>query len=282
MKKKIIGIFVSMLLIATTSLPVAGNLYEFTNLDNTSNAPQDMGIEWISFNKIEKINSPEFTIISQNENDIIFEIDFSGFFSREIEVEGIRYKKNSIQGGGFIAEIGKPEMPTYIRSFAIPQGAEAHTTIIDSQYISFNNYLIYPAQEHLTDQDELKPEFKINESFYNVDEFYPNVIFTITSPQDMRGVQISRLIIFPQTFNPVSKELRCYTKIKGKISFEKGNRIFCDIEKRSPFFDAFYQNILINYKSLRECTYSKSCGNGANLLIITHDNFYTSILPLAN
>jgi hypothetical protein len=78
--------------------------------------------EWISFTKDKEVKFSEIYVIYQNKDEIVVEANFYGFFVKNIKIKEETYQKIFIQSGGCTAEIGKPELPTLIRWFAVPQG----------------------------------------------------------------------------------------------------------------------------------------------------------------
>jgi hypothetical protein len=236
----------------------------------------------------------ELNLLSQSETSLEIEINISSLFTEEVEIDGVKYTRLYIQDG-HTADIGKPELPVVGRYFVVRRGARVEGTIEAVDSVILRNFLIYPAQEPPTDFEDETP-FQIDEEFYKSNELYPSELFMISAPLIVRGTDWRCVIFYPVRYRPKSRELIVYTHIRVRFKFYGGGLLF-EPRKRSPFFEPLLSNLLINYEilgvpplkrsfegintSLKVSGGVKNRENGADLLIITPDEFYDGILPLA-
>ncbi|MBN2680987.1 MAG: PKD domain-containing protein [Bacteroidales bacterium] len=152
--------------------------------------------------------------------------------------------------------LGEPELPVLRRLIEVPYNANAKVEIIEfqEQIINLEDYGInarlYPSQPSLSkSQDPSEVEFQMNEETYTSTVFtkYPTVNVEIDGI--MRGVRIGRLEIAPIQYNPGTNQLKVYTNIKVKVTFENADIASTNAEKKrlySPFFQKNFNNFL-NY-----------------------------------
>lgn len=236
-------------------------------------------------------------VISQGHNGAVIELDLGGFYAQEVRHENEVYQKLSLPGGGYTKEIGKPEVATMGKFLAIPEGASVDLEILDYEFTTLTGYEVFPAQKPIPDApNTTPPPFVKDEEAYSQNKAYPGVLAELSQPSTIRGVEVTDLLFYPLNYNPAKKELKVYTKIKVKVNFNGGDK-FSNPKLRSPFFEPLYKRLLGNYASLEPANFNHdlkkintslnvegsvlNVGNGADMLIITPDDFYDGILPLA-
>ena len=241
---------------------------------------------WISLDGSGEIIPPKFKVISADKTEIVFELEFHGFFSENIEMGREIYQKVSIQYGGYTGEIGMPLLPTFRRYFATPLQANMHLSVTEMEYVTLEKFNILPTPEPSKNVNRESFDVIPTNTANSLDGFYPRAVASCGSPKNLRGVHISQLILYPLTYDSETKELRGYTKIKGKIGFSDSNGIYYIPKLRNRYFEPLYKNLLINYAIL-EMEYEGISSNlnmqntDYDLLIIAEDSLYDAILPLA-
>ncbi len=238
---------------------------------------------WISFDSGQfttdgpegSLSYPEVSLLASDVNVVIFEVNFPGMAIKDIMKEGITYQALFIPGGGRTYNLGWPELPTFGRFIAVPKDAEPQIEVLEYAVQTLSGYNVYPVQEQPVDKAGApQPEFIKDEALYQKNEFYPDRMAFVEEPKIIRGCPVSPFVLSPVQYNPATKELRVYSRMKVKISFVGGSGLFVDPAFRSPYFEPLYQNLLLNYSSLE--TPPKLGGKrdtGCDFLIITHRNF---------
>lgn len=230
---------------------------------------------------------------------VVPEIKLTEIIVEEISGTMSKYLRFSISDGGFTSEIGKPELPTFGGFFEIPHDVDLILEDKGGKYATQTRYChVYPVQEPLIDstyEEEYEEEIDrgegkigtINDTFYReIDDFYPKEYISIGEPIILREHKLIPINVCPVQYNPVKKELKIWSKIVVKIDYSEEAEIV-GIEERleNPEFESLISSFVLNYKSPGDyptrtppVEFTKP---GAEYLIITHDDFYDAIAPLA-
>ncbi len=228
-----------------------------------------------------------FLITKADFSGVDFEVSIGEFTTSSFEVNKEVYDKINIQNCGFTSDYGKAELPAISYYIAVPQGAEIVLNYEFSEPIILKNYNIYPAQPPKPETGGfVDPPFTKNESFYLMDEYYPDSIVEISSNVIMRGCRIIRLTLYPFSYNPVTNFLKKFENVKISIDFVESNNEFIPERLRSIYFQPIFDAFLINSQTLERAIPNSPSGpirneDRADLLIVVYDDFYEEILPLA-
>ena len=147
------------------------------------------------------------------------------------------YTGDVIQGGTGIslpANEGEPNLPSFSRFVAIPNGANAHIEMGYRSMTTIANVDLLPAAPIKFDTDDSPNTYEKNLSIYNRNAFFPEQPVTISEPFSLRGVQAVAITVAPYQYNPVTKELRVYDDMQFDVRFDGGNGEFGDTRLRSP------------------------------------------------
>ena len=123
------------------------------------------------------------------------------------------YTGDVIQGGSGIslpANAGEPDLPSFSRFVAVPNGATAHVEMGYRSMTTIQNVDLLPAAPIKFDTDDSPNTYERNTSIYNKNAFFPEQPVTISEPFSLRGVQTVAVTVVPYQYNPVTKELRVY------------------------------------------------------------------------
>ncbi len=225
---------------------------------------------WVSFGDATTPTRPQITLSGSE----IIELETYGLISHDMEAEGDTYQLLRFSGGGHIAEIGRPELPTVAILMEIEPGVEPTVTIIDSTSQILDGYLVYPAQEPRIEWDDTT-EFVRDDSLYSEDGFYPKNIVALSFPRVLRGHRLVLVILYPVQHNPVTGQLRVYPELRVSVSGAGS----VASPKDSPHFRSMLNRLALNYEPVGGG--KGKGGDGADYLIMVHDDLYDEILPLA-
>jgi hypothetical protein len=245
-------------------------------------------LQWVPFIPGSEPGSlSEIKLKSSDTMGIMVDSDIPGMYITDVLTNNTLYQKLSIPYVGYTMEIGKPEVPVIRRYLEVPYDVNLSVEIFYSNYTILDGYYIYPAQEALADIENVTSEFVIDNETYSTNEFYPSYNAFVDEPVIIRGHRIISLTIYPVQFNPVTRQIRGYSKIEVRINYESPAQID-GIEERleSEGFEQFLKSFVFNYKSPDKYVTRRdnppNLSPGADYLIITDDAFETQVQPLAN
>lgn len=220
--------------------------------------------------------NPLFSVISENPAGV--EIIFSTYMImiEETEIDGIPMKTFGVPGVFLPNDEGAPNLAGAGRYIAIPQGAEAIFTILDSRIEIYHNVEVAPAPNIPSDSDDSPLRFEKNMEIYTRNAYYPESPVKLSRPKKIRGVDAVILGITPFQYNSVTKELIVYKDIRVRVDFIGGNGHFGEDRLRSRFWEPILQNHLLNYSSLPEIDFyspeRKGSRDNVEYIIIVPDD----------
>lgn len=231
-----------------------------------------------------------FTITSSDRNHISLHFELDAFSIDTVSIEG--ELMHNITTRGIVApnEYGQPDVPTFSRFVAIPQGARAIVEVRTSRDERITGINLRPAVGSQCENDPSLPFYKDTE-LYSTNALFPDKTFSMAEPQQLRGVDVIHLGLCPVQYNPVTRELAVHRHMDVDIRFEGGNGHFGDDRLRSPYWDPILSNNILNYDCLPTIDYdarmqqwSKSRPMGCEYLIVTPDDdiYYNSVQELAD
>lgn len=151
---------------------------------------------------------------------------------------------------------GLPNVPSFSRAIAIPQGAQAvlHVKSYEQQVIKDVN--VEPSLGIQAEAEEPNTDYTKDMKVYTENAFYPAEFASVSTPTKMRGVDIVTISINPVRFNPVTNEAIVYHNIDMEVEFIGGNGQFGEDRLRSPYFDPILEQNIMNYNSLPVIDYA--------------------------
>ena len=199
--------------------------------------------------------SGELKLISSDSNSLVYEFKAGGIKSHNKEINGELFQGISLENSGSTNIPGAPILPVKSKLIEIPSGKKLSYKIIEARSNIYKGFYLSPypeiySQEILIPQQSkennktiplypplirggqggfsqeingnfiISKRFAINGNIYSKNEFYPENIVEISKEGFIRNQKVALLKIFPVQFNPVSREIRVYPKIKIQISFE--------------------------------------------------------------
>ncbi len=204
----------------------------------------------------------------------IDEMSLTSFFYNGEEMQSVGIADISLPN-----EKGLPNVPSYSRTIAIPQGAQAVLNVKSYEQQVIKNVNIEPSLGIQDENSEPDMNFTKDMKVYSEDAFYPADFASISAPSSIRGVDVVNVSISPVRFNPVTKEAVVYHNIEFEVEFIGGNGHFGDDSFRSPYFDPILAQNILNYNSLPVIDYEarmqqwlRDGADGAEYLIITPNN----------
>lgn len=279
------------------------NYAKNSELNNQVESFHPQGYEWVPFiDEAEPGQRIDVLPKSRDTMGLCIDASFYGMYRKSIEVVNTTFDILTIPGASHLTTSGKPALPMVTRFVEIPQiGSDnknpvmVEAEIIYSDAKELDDYYVYPAQEFPEEfPNATHPEFQYDESFYNMtDFFYPEDIVPLDGHERssmifLREHRLLALNLCPVQFNPATRKVRVYSKIEVRLNYDQPAEVD-PVSSRtySPAFEELLDNFVLNYLYSPSQYFSTGASgyrqenDGAEYLIITHDNFYDEILPLA-
>ena len=232
----------------------------------------------------------DFTILEADSHHVSLRFNLNDFSIDTVRCEGELMHTIVTKGIVCPNEHGMPDLPTFNRFIAIPQGAKAVVEVRTTRNERMTGINIAPSQGSQAENDPVLPLSK-DAKAYSIDALYPETPYVVAEPQQLRGVDVIHLGLCPVQFNPVRQEITVNRQLDIEIRFEGGNGHFGDDRLRSPYWDPILQNNILNYDCLAPIDYdarrqewTRNRATGCEYLILTPDNdaFISAAQELAN
>ncbi|WP_440955665.1 C25 family cysteine peptidase [Methanosarcina sp. Mfa9] len=232
--------------------------------------------------------------VEESKGRISISYTFPGFYlsdnSLDVDGERINFKGIKIPKAGFLSESGKPLLPSFGRYVQIPFNFNFEFTVKKGKTVQFDDLLLLPAQEELTDNPEEEHAFEYDEKFYSSDEFYPENIVEVTGPFDVDGYNSLLVHVRPFQYNPAKKKLVGYANIVVEITVtpatkESDEYPLIDRELSRESFGNFFLNpgrrVDERLEIEKPTVVNRCIQPGPEFLIIYHDIFREAAEKLA-
>lgn len=237
--------------------------------------------EWVGIEKSAPSKIQE-NLVSSSENEIIVDVKVGGFFQNAVKTPN---GKQMIISGKDMASMliaGAPDLPMYPIPIIIGDKAEMKVSIVKSEFVDFENVEVAPSKGNLS--REINPDdvpYTYGE-MYQQDAFYPAMPARLEDPYILRDFRGQNLMVYPYSYNPVTKTLRVYTDLRIAVKKVSDNGINQKIAKRnngtvSPEVSASYKRRFINYPENKRYSFVEDEGE---MLVICIDEYQDAVKPL--
>ncbi len=202
---------------------------------------------WVPLEGNEAGARPDFVMLQHSSGGDLFEMRLPGFERSTAILNGKRWDRVEIPGGGYELERGKPEVPHVTRLLAIParSGVRLEAEILSER--TFEDVDLMPAQGRAVEEIS---EVAWSQETYQSDRFYPRTLVESGTPAIMRGVRLIPIQINPVRYNPVTKELRVAVRIRVHVTYEGEdlrNVLKCPPRRISPSWAKLMRPAVINF-----------------------------------
>lgn len=235
--------------------------------------------------------------VEESKARIVIRYTFPGFYvsedSRQVEGEDIAFTQIDIAATGFFAESGKPLLPSFGRYVQIPFNCDYAVSVEKGEPVKFDDILLAPAQELLTDSPDQEIPFEYDQEFYAADELYPEQIVRVSGPHIIDDYNALLVHVVPMQYNPAKKELFGYSDIKVAIDLRPRDE--ADTAEEHPPMDPgldreAFGNLFLNPRrgvggdletGVRRMAEADWFPRGPEFLIIYHETFKGAAKELA-
>ncbi|MBU7014681.1 MAG: hypothetical protein HXS52_05895 [Theionarchaea archaeon] len=220
--------------------------------------------------------------VEERERKIVLSYIFPGFYlsddSRTVEGVVIPFKQVTIPHTQFLAESGKPLLPSFGRYVQIPDDCRYSVTVEPGNPVYFEPVLILPAQELLVDGKKIN-RFEYDKDFYRTDRLYPEDIVEVTGPLTIDEYRALLIHVRPLQYNPARKRLVGFSSVTVTIHLSpspgEGEPTDTAIDRKA--YGNFFLNPVRGIGTRVEIPPARAGaplpGGGPEFLIIYHDRF---------
>lgn len=230
-------------------------------------------------------NSPKRTVV-ESSNYIELDYSFDDAEIRTIKQDTSVFQLLNIQGMGKMGNVGKPALPCYNDILAVPSKNGLGIKIVEAVYQDFKGFNIAPAMEPQIDSTNKSPiKYTLDKSVYDDNRFYPSNIAEILSVQDYREAPIAFIQIRPVQYNPKTKTVRCYSKIRYQVTFSSSLKSQVSSVTKDGNFDILrnvISNTTISTESPSMPTLKSAMTANRNYIIITTNTFLNAAKEFAD
>jgi hypothetical protein len=185
---------------------------------------------------------------------------------------------------------GKPQIPYIKLLIAVPDSAELDIKIYNTDYMTIEDYLLYPVPDIVFEADSnengiwegSKEVYTYDTAFYNTDTIYPDKFYEVVSDGHWRDQRVVEIFLYPVQYNPKYELMYFYPGLDLQIEYS--GTVVENTRGLGPFED-IGREILVNYPGVALApppnpdpevhyyTNVKDSTNVADYIIVTHEDF---------
>lgn len=238
---------------------------------------------WIPLSAPGQIHSEaRLDVIESNGSSTLLELSIPGLETSRttgIDPDDL-FDAISIPGCETTIEEGAPCLPVFRTLVGLPSGGAPSVEIISSEYTTLSGMRINPKLAPVFEGDE--PLFFMDSAIYSKDGFWPGKYATALEPEVLRNFVVSRLSINPVQYNPVSREVRVFTKLVLRVTEAGSPPVGLRIQHAmSPQFERTCSEQICNYRYL-DIPEEQLDQDDTKFLVITKPAYYDEIAPLVD
>jgi len=228
-----------------------------------------------------------------------YKIQYTAQFSQDELSSGklMGYDMVTLKDGDFLAELGKPMLPSKELRIALPAGmAVKSVQVLNTTEVEIpGEYNIFPSQPPIKiglsdkDVDFIQPD----PLTYGSSQPYPTKLVEFTQQTDLAGQGIAVIQVYPLRYVPSEKRLTLYTSltlvIEGVGGYECGDYLSPNIsEKNRNIYEQTVKDMVVNPEDVRLNTAFKMGssmalpGGDFDHVIITSATYASYFQPLVD
>ena len=150
---------------------------------------------------------------------------------------------------------GYPNLPVVNRYVAIPQGATVSLQVKENASAMLTGIDLLPAMPAQCDLDDKDVKLRWDASIFSKDANFPAENTVLSTPTQIRKLDVVILSVTPFRYNPVRKTLEVIYDIDIDIRFEGGNRQFGESRYLNPDWEHILRNLVINSEMIPTTDY---------------------------
>lgn len=221
-------------------------------------------------------------LIKSTDESIVVDVSLNGFFTNEVKTSRAESVVVSNKDMAPLMEVGQPDVPSLSIPIIINDFSKMDVRITKLEYIDYQDVEIAPSRGDFprsVNPDDVPYTYG---EVYQQNEFFPSSNVRLDSPYILRDFRAQNIIVTPFAYNPVTKTLRVYYKMRVEVFATDGDAMNVKSRRSNTItmdaeFNKMYSSRFINYKeSNAKYTIVEETGD---LLIVCHDAFMTAMEP---
>ncbi|MBQ8222949.1 MAG: T9SS type A sorting domain-containing protein [Bacteroidales bacterium] len=222
-------------------------------------------------------------LIQSTDESIVVDVSLNGFFTKEVKTSRAASVVVYNNDMAPLMEIGQPDVPSLSIPIIIDDFSKMAVRVTKLEYIDYHDVEIAPSRGDFprsVNPDNVPYQYG---EVYEQDAFFPSSNVKLDSPYIIRDFRAQNIILTPFSYNPITKTLRVYHKMRVEVFNTKGeavnvktrhsNNIVLDTEYKNMYASRF-----INYQA-SSSKYDVFEEEG-DMIIICHDAFMEAMQPL--
>jgi PKD repeat protein len=241
-----------------------------------------MAANWVAVTR-ETPSPAVVKVLSSSVTNPVVRFTLPGFNLGEVQTpQGPAYVV-SVDKGTPLQVTGAPDLPKLTASLVIPDQAGMEVRVTSSQYRDFENILIAPSKGVITrDIDPASVPYQFGQ-VYAENRFFPDAQAGTRDPFILRDLRGQTIVVYPFSYNPVTKTLRVYYDLTVelyKVSETGINPLTTSTQglRFSPEWVSVYTREFSNFDAI---TYTPLNDYG-KMLVLCHNSFMAAMQPYVN
>ena len=245
--------------------------------------------EWIAMGGPQAGREPVISVLASDDKIIEIQMSTPGLFRELVPTPGGEFPRLSMPPEGFTTEIGWPQLPVICRWVEIPAGARVELEVVEevTSVLSLDELEIHrpiaPVQRPVPKIPGARQamNFERDEGFYAQDQWYPGDLARLGEIDETRGHRLVLLKVYPVRYNPRKGTVSVCSRLRLKLHL-RGS----DLEETSRKIKRWHSHDMEKALRRKALNYDRYADKDVpalpiGYLIITHDNFYSQVQPLA-
>lgn len=191
-----------------------------------------------------------FSTTTESNGDIHIQFKLPAYQITKQTINNKEFTKISIDNSEYLIDEGKPELPFFSTSIAVPLNSRPeilYAKTHETSMLQCDNYV--PCQK----AEEGNNTYCYDLNFYNKNTLYPETFYKLSEIQTLRDYQIVHLNLYPVRYNPSLKKLEINNQMEIKI---QANCVSSNITYQinpyiSSSFENIYKNLIENYSQIK-------------------------------
>ena len=195
--------------------------------------------------------SSKIVLLQNNEEAVILEFITENYNIKNTEINGQKFQIIEVSGTKQTIDPGTIQIPRQGTMLAIPHVDGAKIEILEENSEILNGlFRLPPVPEYTSNFEKF---YTLNTELYLKNEFFPQNSAKLISTGLMRDQAVAQIMFYPVQYNPVTSQIRLFSKILLKITWDQKNskkvQNSCD-----NAFDKIYKGTLLNYEPAQNCS----------------------------
>jgi len=193
----------------------------------------------------------DLKIIESDDNHLLIEFTPQYDSIKVIKINGMDYQLFGFSDSRSldISKSGSPDIASRNITLGLPTAEGNKVEFAGGDYESIRNINFAPIATYTKSDDSIGygRSYRTDEKVYRTNAFYPSLISDMVNIGIARDNILGTLRIFPLQYNPVTKELRKYSKIRIRVTFGANKSVSLNRLNTVKGGSNLMKNLVLNY-----------------------------------